>query len=157
MFSISKTERSQDFIKHQIFLPHEEIRSPHSKEKGSNFHKDSLNLSLANVSVLNFRSMNKMYNPILLTIVFKLSKINLSSAMGSQNWNICDFISPFWFEEFLFKAYGWQKVSFHFSQRFSTVLGLKTGWCGWTTNLPICLNFYTTVTERSCGEKAIFK
>lgn len=88
MFSISKTERSQDFIKHQIFLPHEEIRSPHSKEKGSNFHKDSLNLSLANVSVLNFRSMNKMYNPILLTIVFKLSKINLSSAMRSQNWNM---------------------------------------------------------------------
>ena len=36
-----------------------------------------------NASGLNFRSMNKMYNPILLTITFKLSEINLSSAMGS--------------------------------------------------------------------------
>lgn len=53
------------------------------EKKVQNLKKDSLNLSLANASGLNFRSMNKMYNPILLTITFKLSEINLSSAMGS--------------------------------------------------------------------------
>lgn len=67
LFSISKGERLQGFRMSVISLTHAEVSSTHSRERGSNFNKDSLNLSLVNSSVVNFRSVNKMYNPILFT------------------------------------------------------------------------------------------